>query len=106
MHPDLEAVAAADEECRSRLTLAEARREREVATARGQRDSSIEKRRTAALEALERELAAIRSDGDAKLAEIRDQQRLYLENLAKTGDEKLAIAVKTYLSIVCGSEGR
>ena len=106
MHPDLEAVIAADEECRSRLTLAESHRDRDLADARARRDAAIGKRRAAALEAVERELADIRADGDARLKTITDQQREYLASLAKSGDEKFDTAVQTYLAIVCGSESR
>ena len=106
MHPDLEAVIAADEECRSRVTLAESRREREIAAARAQREAAIEKRRAAAIEAVEREVAAIRSEGDARLADLREQQRLYLQSLAKAGEENFDAAVQRYLSVVRGREGR
>ncbi|HLJ73455.1 MAG TPA: hypothetical protein VKU62_02635 [Thermoanaerobaculia bacterium] len=106
MHPDLEAIVAADEECRSRVTLADSRRERDVSAARAKRDASIETRRAAALEALKRELAAIRSEGDQRLVEIREQQKVYLESLAKNGEAKFAAAVDKYLSIVCRTEER
>ena len=106
MHPELEAVIAADEECRSRLTHAESRRERELAAARSRRDATIDKRRTAALESLQAEIAAIRAEGDARLAEMRNQQTTYLASLSKTGEEKFEDAVRAWLAIVCGSEKR
>ncbi len=41
MHPDLEAIVSADEECRSRVALAEQRHDRLVAAARGERDTVV-----------------------------------------------------------------
>jgi len=104
MHPDLEAVIAADEECRSRLTLAQSHRERDLADARARRDATIEKRRAAARDALEQELASIRAEGDSRLKATADQQRAYLASLAKAGEAQFDAAVEAYLAIVCGAE--
>jgi DNA anti-recombination protein RmuC len=106
MHPDLDAVVAADEECRSRLALVQSRRDRDLTAARSQRETTIEQKRAAALETLERELASIRVEGDARLTKIREQQQQYLDALSKIGDEKFDTAVQTYLAIVCGAENR
>jgi DNA anti-recombination protein RmuC len=106
MHPDLESVIAADEECRSRLTLAESRRDRDIAAARAKRDATIDRRRADAVAALERELAAIRAEGDKRLGDLGEQQKTYLAKLAAIGDERFAEAVKKYLAIVCGAEER
>ncbi|HUK34698.1 MAG TPA: hypothetical protein VLV86_12335 [Vicinamibacterales bacterium] len=100
MHRDLEAVVAADEECRSRLTLAESRRERDIAAARATCDAAIEQRRAAAIASLEQELAAIRAGGDARVAEVRQKQTAYLAALAKRGEDQFDLAVQRYLSIV------
>lgn len=106
MHPDLEAIVATDEECRSRLTLAESRRERDGIAASTTRDASIEKRRAAAANAVEQELAAIRSEGDTHLAEMRERQKQYLATLAKSAEERFAEAVELYVAIVCRPEDR
>lgn len=106
MHPDLEAIVAADEECRSRVTLAEQRRDRELAAARAERDAAIAKWSAAAREALDGELQSIRSEGDARLRQLQDKQALVLSDLAKTGEQKFDEAVQLYLRIVCTPEQR
>lgn len=100
MHPDLEAIVSADEEARSRIALAEERREREVAGASARRDAAIEARRKEAAGALERELQAIRAEGDARLAELQRRQEQYLAALADVGERRLDDAVALYLRIV------
>lgn len=104
MHPDLAAIVAADEECRSRVTLAEERRERDLAAARAERDAVIARRAAAAREALESELKAIRADGDARLRELRDKQQGYLAALAAAGEKRFEEAVQIYLRIICMPE--
>jgi hypothetical protein len=106
MYQDLEAIVAADEESRSRMTLAEARRDRDLSTARAKRDSELEKRRSAARAALDSELQAIRSDGDVRLHDLREQQKHYLAALAETGEQKFAEAVQLYSKIVYQPEGQ
>ena len=53
MHPDLEAIVSADEEARSRVTLAERRHERELSAAREERDRASAAARKEAADALE-----------------------------------------------------
>jgi hypothetical protein len=101
MHPDLEGIVSADEEARSHVILAGDRRERELAAARAARDAAIEKRRRESSDALEGELQVIRTEGDARLAELQRQQALYVASLAEAGERKLDDAVTLYLRIVC-----
>jgi thioesterase domain-containing protein len=101
MHPDLDAIVSSDEEARSRVALAENRRERELTAARVARDAAIEARRREADEALDGELQAIRAEGDARTAGMQRQQEQYLASLAEAGERKIDEAVALYLRIVC-----
>ena len=101
MHPDLELIVSADEEARSRVSLAEQRSEREVSAARATRDAAIDTRRKEAVDALERELQLIRAEGDARVAALQEQQQEYLRTLAAAGERKLDEAVAVYGRIVC-----
>jgi hypothetical protein len=101
MHPDLDAIVSTDEEARSRVALAESRRERELTAARAARDASIDARRREAGQALDGELQAIRAEGDARLAAIQRQQEQYLAGLAEAGERKIDDAMTLYLRIVC-----
>ena len=100
MHSDLEAIVSADEEVRARVTLEEERRERELSSARAARDASLETRRKDEADALERELRAIRSEGDARVAELQRQQSRFLTALAESGERKFEEAVAFYLRII------
>lgn len=104
MHPDLDAIVAADEECRSRVKLAEQRRERDLASARAARDAAIARRTGAAHDTLDSELQAIRAEGEARFDEARNKQAQYLTALAEAGERKLEEAVQIYLRIVCTPE--
>lgn len=106
MHADLEAIVAADEECRSRVTLAEQRRERGLGSARADRDAAIAQRTAAAREAFDSELQSIRSSGDARLRALQEQQTQYLAALHETGEKHFDEAVRLYLRIVCTPEER
>lgn len=101
MHPNLEVIVSTDEEARSRVTLAEERRERELAAARAARDAAVEARRTEASDALERELQAIGAEGDARVAGLQRQQAQYLATLVEAGERQFDDAVALYLRIVC-----
>ena len=101
MYPDLDAIVSSDEEARSRVALAENRRERELAAARAARATAIEARRREADESLQGELQAIGAEGDARVAEILRQQEQYLATLADTGERTIDDAVALYLRIVC-----
>lgn len=101
MHPDLEVIVSADEEARSRVALAEERSGRELTSERAACDTAIEARRKEASDVLERELSAIRAEGDARIAGLRQQQAQYLASLAETGERRLDAAVAAYLRIVC-----
>jgi DNA anti-recombination protein RmuC len=101
MHPDLESIVSADEEARSRVTLAEERSARELASARASRDAAIATRRKEAFESLEKELDVIRAEGEARLSELRQRQSQYLAGLARIGEEKFEEAVALYLRLVC-----
>jgi len=102
MTREIEAVAAADEEARSRVSLAEARRERELAAARAARDAEVRARRDAAQQALDRELRAIADDGERRGAAIKSQQASFLAALAAAGEAKFGEAVAAYARIVGG----
>lgn len=106
MHPELEAIVAADEECRSRVTLAEERRDRQHSAARAESDRALAKRTAAAQNALDAELAGIRAEGEARLRELQENQARYLASLAQAGERGLADAVDLYLRIVCTPEQR
>jgi len=101
MHPDLEAIVSADEEARSRVTLAETRRERDVLAVRTARDVAVAAELKEASDALDREIADIRADGDARIAELQRQQEQYLTSLAAAGERKFDDAVALVLRMVC-----
>lgn len=101
MHPDLEAIVAADEEARSRVAHAEERREREVAATRADGDASIAARKTAASDALESELQVIRAEGESRIEALRRQQEQYLASLAAAGELRLDDGVALFLRTVC-----
>jgi len=101
VHADLERIVSADEEARSRVALAEQRRERELTAERAARDAAVETRRREAQEALERELQAIRSEGDVQVAALRRQQEEYLAALTIVGERRFEEAVALYRRIVC-----
>ncbi len=101
MHPDLEAIVAADEEARSRVAFAEERREREVSAARADRDASIAARKKAASDALENELQVIRAEGDSRIETLRRQQEQYLASLAAAGEMRIDDGVALFLRTVC-----
>ena len=101
MHADLERIVSADEEARSRVALAEQRRERELTAERAARDAAIDGRRRETQEALERELQAIRSEGDAQVAALQRRQAQYLATLAAAGERRFDEAVTLYRRIVC-----
>ncbi|HEX6642665.1 MAG TPA: hypothetical protein VF215_16215 [Thermoanaerobaculia bacterium] len=101
MHADLERIVSADEEARSRVALAEQRRERELTAERAARDAAIEARRREVQDALDRELQAIRSEGDAHVAELRRQHQQYLATLTAAGERRFDEAVALYRRIVC-----
>ena len=101
MHADLERIVSADEEARSRVALAEQRRERELTAERAARDAAIDGRRREAQETLERELQAIRSEGDAQVAALQRRQEQYLAALTAVGERRFDEAVALYRRIVC-----
>src|SRR5579872_3838249 len=86
MHPDLEAIVAADEECRSRVALAEQRRARQLADARGERDALIARRTAAARSAFDEELRSIEAEGNARLEQLRRKQADALSKLSAAGE--------------------
>ena len=99
MHPDLEAIVSADEEARSRVTLEEDRRARELSEVRTVSDASIDSRRRAESDALETELRVIREDGDARIAALQRQQSEFLSALAANGERRFDEAVAVFLRI-------
>ena len=101
MHADLESIVSADEEARSRVALAEQRRERELTAERASRDAALDARRREAQDALERELQAIRSEGDGQVAALQRQQEEYLATLSAAGARRFDEAVALYRRIVC-----
>lgn len=92
---------SADEEGRSRVALAEQRRERELTAERAARDAAVDARRREAQEALERELQAIRSEGDGQVAALQRQQEEYRATLTAAGERRFDEAVALYRRIVC-----
>jgi len=101
MHPDLEAIVSADEEARSRVALAEGRRERDVLAARTAHDATIAAELKEASDALDREIQAIRADGDTRTGGLKKQQEQYLASLAAAGERKFDDAVALVLRMVC-----
>ena len=100
MHSDLEAIVAADEEARSRVALAEERRERELGAARAACDAATARRRAEVQAALDAELHAIEAAGDARLTELRARQEQYLAALREAGTRRFEEAVAAWLRIV------
>lgn len=101
MHADLERIVSADEEARSRVALAEQRRERELTAERAARDAAVDARRREAQEALEQDLQAIRSEGDGQVAALQRQQEEYRATLTAAGERRFDEAVALYRRIVC-----
>jgi vacuolar-type H+-ATPase subunit H len=101
MHPDLGAIVSADEEARSRVALAEGRRERDVLAARTARDAAIDAQLKEASDALDRELQGIRAEGDARIVAMQRQQEQYLASLAAAGEREFDDAVALVLRMVC-----
>lgn len=106
MDADLEAIIAADEECRSRVALAEQRRDRQLATARGERDALIAGRTAAAQSAFDDELRSIDAEGSARLEKLQTKRAADLAELSAAGERRFDEAVQLYLRIVCTAEER
>lgn len=102
MIPELEAIVAADEESRARLSFAEQRRERDVAAARAQHERSAGDLQRESCDALETEIAAIREESDREIAKLRRSHDRYLAALAETGERQLERAAELYAQIVGG----
>lgn len=100
MHADLERIVSADEEGRSRVALAERRRQHELTAERAARDAAVDARRREVQEALDQELQAIRSEGDVRVAALQHQQEQYLATLAAAGERRFDEAVALYRRIV------
>ena len=100
MDPNLEAIVAADEECRARVEAAAADGRSRVDAAR---QASAE-RRQARLEALhaalEAEERAIRSDADRARAERQTLRATYLETKQQAAEGVLAEAAELFARIV------
>jgi len=106
MHPDLEAILAADEESRARLAFATSAAERRLEELRAAAAAAKQQRVAAAQEALAAELAAIRRDGDGRMDELKRAHDEQLRSLAEIGDRQFEIAVRTYIDIVCNPEAK
>lgn len=102
MQSDLDQILAADEEARSRVTFAEKRLARDVATARAETGRAAESRRKAAETAVEAEIATIHVEGELAIADLRQRNQEYLEALRKTGEREMETAAATYAAIVRG----
>ena len=100
MHPDLEAIVAADEEGRARVSTAEQRRNSTLDAVRNACDASIEARRAAALDALNAEIARIEAGGRSAVDEARKRNQEYLRLLAAAGERAFEDAVDHYTAIV------
>jgi len=102
MTSELEAIVAADEESRARLSFAGQRRERDVASARARHEQSAEELRRDGCDALETEIAAIREASDREIETLRRSHERYLAALAEAGERRLAHAAELYAQIVGG----
>ena len=100
MHPDLEAIVAADEEGRARVHTAEERRDSTLAATRNECDAALVSRRAAAIAAVNDEVSAIEREGDARAAEARQRNEAYLRLLATAGEHAFDEAVEQYTRIV------
>jgi hypothetical protein len=100
MHPDLEAVIAADEEGRARIATAEARRDAALRDVRRDSDAALAARRSAAEAAVAAEIAAITREGEQRESEARRRNDEYLRLLAEAGERARAKAIEVYTRIV------
>lgn len=103
MSSGLDAIVAADEEARARVTFAEKRLQRDIGTARADRQHEDAARHAAAEQALAAELAAIENETAVELDELRQAHETYLRALAAEGERNLEEAARTYAAIVRGS---
>ena len=100
MRAELEAVVAADEEGRSRLSSADERAGRDVAAVREEVERQMTDRRRDAEAALESELAAIRAEGDAAVAALHAREAAYRKTVAEAASARLEPAARIYARIV------
>ncbi|HEX9163255.1 MAG TPA: hypothetical protein VF980_16230 [Thermoanaerobaculia bacterium] len=102
MADELDRIFAADEECRSRLAFAQNQIERQLEEAARERERAIAEQQRAVAEALERELAAVRAEGDARIAVRGAALDDYLRRLDERGEECFEAAAQMYARIVRG----
>lgn len=102
MADELERILSVDEECRSRVAFAQKQIDRAIEDARRERARAAEEQERAAAEALEKQLAAIRAEGDARIAERRLALDDYLKRLAVAGEKRIEEAAEVYAGIVRG----
>jgi TolA-binding protein len=100
MRPELEAIVAADEEARSRLSSAEERARRDVTAVREEVERQIAGRREASAAALESELAAIRTEGERAVRELQAREEAYRQAVAAASDVRLEDAAQLFARIV------
>jgi hypothetical protein len=102
MTADLDQILAADEECRTRITFAQKQIDRAMEDARAARANAMESRQRAAAATLGRELAAIREEGENRVADRRAALEQYLLRLAAAGEQQLESAARIYARIISG----
>ena len=100
MRPELEAVVAADEEARSRLSSAEERAKRDVTAVRAEVERQIAGRKQSSEADLERELVAIRAEGERAVSELQARETAYRETVAAAAAGRLAEAAQLFARIV------
>jgi vacuolar-type H+-ATPase subunit H len=100
MRAELEAVVAADEEARSRVSSAEERARRDVAAVREEVERQVADRRRAAEAALESELAAIRDEGDTAVAALHAREAAYRKTVTDGAAARVDAAAQLYARIV------
>lgn len=103
MSSALEAIIAADEEARARVTFAERRLHRDVEGARAERQRDDDARRAPAEQELAAELAAIEAQSASEIEQSRRAHEEYLRALAAVGERELEEAARTYAAIVRGT---
>ena len=104
MRNELEAIVAADEEARSRVSFAEERAKRDAAAVREQVEQQIDERKRASEAAMESELAAVGEEGERAVAELRARESSYRQAVSGAAAANLEEAARLYARIVL--EGR
>jgi hypothetical protein len=102
VHPDLEAIVAADEDARARVAAAEQRTRDRLRDAEASRDDRLAQRRRQAEEALQAELRSIGDEADHAVEARRQRRLARAEERDRRAEALLPAAVEACLRILGG----